>query len=43
LCYIVGSKVFYYTREGVMLLLLKTKIRYLEAWGKFSLEIVKLF
>jgi hypothetical protein len=31
LFYIVGSKVFYYTRKGVILLLLKTKIRYLEA------------
>jgi hypothetical protein len=31
LFYIVGGKVFYYIREGVMLLLLKTKIGYLEA------------
>jgi hypothetical protein len=31
LFYIIGGKVFYYIREGVILLLLKTKIRYLEA------------
>ena len=41
--HIVGGKVFYHTREGVMPLLLKTKIGYSEAWGEFGPEIVKPF